>query len=70
MKKPGIIILAIGLLITLFTSFRFFTREKVVDIGELQITANKKHNVSWSPYLGIAIMVVGGVMFVYGSKKE
>jgi hypothetical protein len=70
MKKPGIIILAIGLLITLFTSFKFFTREKVVDIGELEITANKKHNVSWSPYLGLAVMVVGGVMVAYGSKKE
>jgi hypothetical protein len=70
MKKPGIIILAIGLLITLFTSFKFFTREKVVDIGKLEITANKKHDVSWSPYLGLAVMVVGGVMVAYGSKKE
>jgi hypothetical protein len=70
MKKPGVIILAFGLLITLFTGFKFFTREKVADIGELEITANKRHNVSWSPFLGIAVMAVGGVMFAYGSKKE
>jgi hypothetical protein len=70
MKKPGTIIFAIGLIITLFTGFNFITREKVVDIGELEIKANKRHSVSWSPYLGIAVMVVGGAMFVYGSKKE
>jgi hypothetical protein len=70
MKKPGIIIFAIGLIITLFTGFNFITREKIVDIGELEIKANKRHNVSWSPYLGIAVMAVGGVMFLYGSKKQ
>ena len=38
MKKAGIIIIVIGLVITLITGFNFVTKEKVLDVGELQIT--------------------------------
>lgn len=69
MKKIGIIILAIGLIITLITGFKFVTREKVVDIGELQISRNKNHSVAWSPIVGIVTMVVGGGLIVFGLKK-
>jgi hypothetical protein len=69
MKKAGVVLLAIGLLITLITGFSYFTREKVVDMGELQISANKKHHISWSPFVGIGVMVVGAAMALLGSKK-
>ncbi len=69
MKRTGLIVLVIGLLITLFTGFNYFTREKVVDIGELEISANKKHAVSWSPYIGVVVMVIGAGMYLTASKK-
>jgi len=69
MKKTGIAILIIGALLTVFTTFNYFTREKVVDLGEIEISANKKHRVAWSPLLGLGVLVVGGVVFLMGSKK-
>jgi hypothetical protein len=69
MKRTGLVILIIGLIITLFTGFNFFTREKVVDIGELEIMANKKHSVAWSPWVGVAVMAVGAGVYLAGSKK-
>jgi len=69
MKKAGIAILIIGLLLTIFTTFNYFTREKVVDLGEIEISANKKHRVAWSPLLGLGVMVVGGVVMLMASKK-
>ncbi len=69
MKRTGLIVLVVGLLITIFTGFNFFTREKVVDLGELEISANKKHGVSWSPYVGVVVMVIGAGMYLSGSKK-
>ncbi len=69
MKRTGLIVLIIGLIITVFTGFDFMTREKVVDLGELEITANKKHGITWSPLIGVAVMVIGGGMFLTGSKK-
>jgi hypothetical protein len=69
MKRTGLIVLIIGLIITVFTGFDFMTREKVVDLGELEITANKRHGITWSPLIGVAVMVIGGGMFLTGSKK-
>jgi hypothetical protein len=70
MKTAGLVIAIIGLVITLFTGFNYITREKVVDIGELEISANKRHNVSWSPLIGVAVMVVGGGIYLVGLKKQ
>ena len=69
MKKVGNIIVILGLALTIFTAITFFTREKVVDIGSLKITANKPHHLSWSPLIGIAVMGVGGVVILISSKK-
>jgi hypothetical protein len=69
MRKAGIIILILGLVLTIFTAITFFTREKVVDIGSLKITANKQHHLSWSPLIGIAIMGIGGVVVLVSPKK-
>jgi uncharacterized membrane protein YidH (DUF202 family) len=69
MKKTGIIILIIGLLLTIFTTINYFTREKIVDLGEVEITAKKRHHVAWSPFVGLAVMVAGGVVLLMASKK-
>ncbi|HEY3370882.1 MAG TPA: hypothetical protein VGK10_08550 [Prolixibacteraceae bacterium] len=69
MKTTGIALLVIGLLLTLFTTFKFFTKEKVVDIGKVEITADKGHNISWSPMIGIGIMIIGGIVLYSDSRK-
>ncbi|MDQ7818856.1 MAG: LPXTG cell wall anchor domain-containing protein [Melioribacteraceae bacterium] len=68
-KTIGIVILVIGLLMTLYTGFNYVTREKIVDLGSVEITADKEHSASWSPFIGLGIMVIGGVVFVMGKKK-
>jgi hypothetical protein len=69
MKKAGIVIIVIGALLTIFTTVTYFSREKVVDLGELEISANKRHNLTWSPLIGIAVMAVGAVMSFVPFKK-
>ena len=68
-KIIGLVIIAIGLVMTLYTGFNYVTKEKVVDIGNIEITADKDHTASWSPFIGIGVMVIGGVVFLYGKKK-
>lgn len=70
MKKTGLIIFAIGLLITLITGFSFVTKEKVVAIGDINISQNKNHSLAWSPIVGVAVMIIGGGMFIIGLKKK
>jgi uncharacterized membrane protein YidH (DUF202 family) len=69
MKKTGIVIIIIGLIFTIITGFKYFTREKVMDIGSLKITTSEPHRINWSPYLGVGIMIAGGVIFLVGNKK-
>ena len=69
MRKAGFFILIIGLVLTIFTAVTFFTKEKVVDIGNIKITANKPHHLSWSPILGIAVMAAGGIVILVSPKK-
>ena len=69
MKAAGIIILIVGLLMTLYTGFTYVTKEKVVDLGELEITKDNQHSANWQPYIGIGVMVFGGAVLLLGRKK-
>lgn len=69
MKKVSIIIILIGLALTIFTAFTIFTKEKVIDIGQVEITRDKPHHLNWSPIIGIVAMGIGGVMLWQSSKK-
>ena len=63
----GIFIFGLGL--SIFTAFSYFTKEKVVEIGSLTITADKPHHVKWSPVIGVAVMAVGGITYWLSTKK-
>jgi LPXTG-motif cell wall-anchored protein len=70
MKTTGVIIFIIGLVLTVFTTFQFFTKEKVADLGVVEITREKPHSISWSPFAGLAVMVVGAGLFVWKTSKK
>ena len=69
MKQTGIALIVLGILLTAFTAFTFFTREKVADIGKIEITRNKPHYLSWSPLVGIAMMGIGGIVLFQSYRK-
>lgn len=69
MKKTGIILIVLGIIMMIVTGFNFVTREKVVDIGDLEIKANKNHPVEWSPIVGCALLVAGLVVVVTSRKN-
>lgn len=69
MKTTGIIVIVAGLILTIFTAFTYFTKEKVVDLGKIEITKNAPHRLNWSPLVGIAVMGIGGIIFWQSYKK-
>jgi hypothetical protein len=70
MKKAGIIILIVGLVVTMVTGLSFVTREKVVDIGKLEVNVNKRHSFSWSPVAGMVMMAIGAGIYLVGAGKR
>lgn len=63
MKKLGIFVFLLGFGLTIFATITFFTREKVVTLGKVEITQKKEHRLNVSPITGIAIMGIGGILF-------
>jgi hypothetical protein len=70
MKITGIIIMIFGLALTIFTTFSYFTKEKVLEMGTVEITRNVPNYIQWSPFIGLAIMVIGGFLILFAKKKD
>lgn len=68
MKTVGIVLFIAGVLMTLVTGFTYVTKEKVIDIGKVEITADNEHDVQWQPYVGLITMVIGGAMVFLNRK--
>ena len=65
----GIILIAIGIIAVAYGGFTYTKREKVIDAGPLQVSADKEHTVSFPPILGGICLVGGIVLVVVGSRK-
>ncbi len=68
-KTIGIILVAAGALMMLYTGFNYVTTEKVVDLGPIQINKEKQHSVKWPSILG-AVIIVGGITVIALGKKS
>ncbi|MDP3433223.1 MAG: hypothetical protein Q8R96_22930 [Bacteroidota bacterium] len=69
MKTIGIVLIGLGILMMVYTGFNYVTKEKVVDLGPIQINAEKNHPVQWSPIVGL-VLIVGGIVVVAVDKKK
>ena len=65
----GIILIVIGILAFAYQGFTFTTREKVVDIGPIHMSAEKTRTIPLSPIVGGLSLVGGIVLLVVGKKK-
>jgi LPXTG-motif cell wall-anchored protein len=69
MKLLGISFIILGLILTVYTTFSFFSKDKILDLGRVEISKEKEHKVSWSPVIGIILLAAGGVLVWRSSKK-
>ena len=67
-KTIGIILIAVGIMMMIYTGFNYVTTENVVDLGPLQINKEENHPVQWSPIIGV-ILLVGGILVIVTKKK-
>lgn len=59
----GIILIAIGIIALAYGGFTYTKREKVIDAGPLQVSADREKTVPFPPILG-GICLVGGIVLV------
>ncbi|HSW53496.1 MAG TPA: hypothetical protein VLH59_00280 [Ignavibacteriaceae bacterium] len=66
------IIIAIGLIIILYTGFNYLTREKLVDVSSMEITTDINSKVIWDSFADIGVIIIGELLYEpvgYGRKK-
>ena len=70
MKLIGVLLIVLGIVALVMGGIRYTTREKVLDIGPIEATADKHHESPLSPIVGIASVVGGIVLVVAGSRTR
>jgi hypothetical protein len=65
----GIILIVVGVMAFAYQGISYTTREKVVDLGPLQVSADKTRTLPLPPIVGGIALVGGIVLLVMGSKK-
>lgn len=67
-RTIGIVLLAIGIAMLIWTGFTYTKKEKIVDAGPIQISSDREKSVNWPPYAG-GILVIAGVVLMATGKK-
>lgn len=66
----GIILVVIGVVSFAYQGITYTTREKVVDIGSLHVTAEKTNTFPLPPIIGVGALVSGIAFLAMGSRKD
>jgi uncharacterized membrane protein len=73
MRNPltlvGIALILLGIVAFAYQGITYTSREKIIDIGPIQATAETKKTIPLSPLVGGAVLVGGIVLVMVGAKK-
>ena len=65
----GIILILVGVVALAYGGFSYTKREKVIDAGPLQVSADREKTVPFPPLLGGLCLAGGIVLVIVGSRK-
>ncbi len=65
----GIILIAVGIIALAYGGFSYTKREKVIDAGPLQVSADKEKTVPLPPILG-GLCLAGGIVLVLAGNRK
>jgi hypothetical protein len=69
MRTVGIFLIIAGIAMLLFRGFSVKTKEKVVDVGPLEINKTENKWIGWPVYAG-GIAIVAGLVMVLADRKK
>lgn len=68
-RNVGIVLILLGVVMLIWTGFSYTKKEKIIDAGPIQVSADKKEKVNWPPYLG-GLLLIGGIVVLITSKRN
>ena len=70
MKVIGIILILLGIAVVIFQGIRTTRKEKVLDIGPVEITKQVERSDNWQMFAAGGIAVVAGLVLVLAGNKK
>jgi hypothetical protein len=70
MRITGIVLIVVGLIALALGGISYTTKEKVVDLGPIQATAERHKTIPLPPLLGGLALAGGVALLMAGSKKR
>ncbi len=68
-KSVGLILIVLGAILLIWTGFTYTKKEKIVDLGPIQVSADREKTVNWPPYAGGVVLLAGIVILVTAKNK-
>jgi len=66
----GIALIVLGIVAFAYQGITYTSREKIIDIGPIQATADTQKTIPLSPLLGGLVLAGGIVLVIVGAKKS
>ncbi len=70
MKIVGILLIVLGVIALAYGGISYTREEKVLDIGPIEATAERKETIPLPPILGGLALAGGIVLLIAGSRKR
>ena len=70
MKLIGVLLIVFGIVALAVGGIGYTRREKVLDLGPIQATTEKRELIPLSPVAGIAAVAAGVVLVIVGSRRH
>jgi hypothetical protein len=69
MKLVGIILIVLGILALVYQGVQYTSKEKILDIGSIKLSADTKKTIPLPPIVG-AVAIIAGVALILTDRKK
>jgi uncharacterized membrane protein len=70
MKIVGILLIVLGVVALAYGGISYTREEKVLDLGPIEATAERRETIPLPPLLGGLALAGGVVLLIFGSRKK
>ena len=68
-KSLSLILLILGIALLIWTGFEYTKKEKIIDVGPIQVSVNHERTIHWPPFLGVALVVAGAAGYARAKRR-
>ena len=69
MKQVGIILIVLGVLALVYQGIQYTSREKILDIGPIKVSADTKKTIPLPPIVG-GVALVAGIALILTDRRK